>query len=532
MIADMGVDRENFDSSGLSTGFEVNELLSDASFAVLEFSRDLFAQYGDMPYSQLDKQMFANSMVERAGKLQSYALGVFGTIQERALTNVAKSISNGFDTGVQSSLSDIQRQGGRIVERKYDLTQTTQGRAISGVAIDKLRKAQATSIDSAVRAFLTASIAVASGSIYNRYGTLFQSIDEAFTPLIRKGYVGVHTTDGRALEVANYGEMLVRESSQQALLQGESAVARESGYSLVHISAHASSCPLCTPYQDTILVDDYFADGKPDGLHELLSVAIENGLFHWNCRHKKQVVTGSGYIPRTPNYDPKKVAENYALEQQQRKLEREIREKKRVALATLDTDKQAKAMEQVRDNEAILNQFVIDARADGYEIYRQRNKENAYFTTRLRNPYGVNTTVRMPPRTEKPSFVTDYKSVVQNTKEVQNKTKNAFNERVENGLISLKINDGAMDKHFEGTNNYIAGKSYFTLEKKEVVKMIQSQLTKGDIRKGGGEQEYFEIIKFDRPIGKLIQLNGKEIEAYAVKVHYSKRGWHAVPRKN
>ena len=54
---------------------------------------------------------------------------------------------------------------------------------------------------------------------------------------------------------------------------------------LVKVSAHPSSCPLCSPWQGRVLVDDVYQGGIADGKHELLSTAIGAGLGHYNCRH-------------------------------------------------------------------------------------------------------------------------------------------------------------------------------------------------------------------------------------------------------
>ena len=144
------------------------------------------------------------------------------------------------------------------------------------------------------------------------------------------------------------------------------------------------------------MVDDYFADGKRDGVHELLSIAIAGGLFHWNCRHKKRAVT-DGYVPsNSSNYDRDKVAQNYAIEQEQPRLERRVRETKNRALGSLDVGKRTIAQEQAREYQAALNQLVREARNNGYQIYRQNWKEQADYETELTDPYNVNTSPQEP----------------------------------------------------------------------------------------------------------------------------------------
>lgn len=397
MIADVGVDRFEFDSDGLVSGYMAGTALERVSSSILAFTRELFASYGsNRLYRDLDKQDFARSMYERAARLQTFAIDRQKSARDDLLTQLSESIRHGFSVGVESTERDLRNQRRQPPRATYALEDSNQGKTILSTAADKLVRAQAQTVTSAVNAFLSAAIAVSTGRVANPSATLYQAIDDAFVPQIAKGYVGKVASDGRGLEISNYGEMLVRESSHQALLQGESAVAARNECYLVHISAHASCCPLCQPYQDTVLVDDYFADGKKDGLHELLSVAIANGLFHWNCRHKKRVVT-DGYIPsNSPDYDRDKVAQNYAIEQEQRRLERRVRECKNRALGSLDVGKRAIAQEQAREYQTALNQLVREARNNGYQIYRQNWKEQADYETELTDPYNVNTSPQEP----------------------------------------------------------------------------------------------------------------------------------------
>jgi len=70
----------------------------------------------------------------------------------------------------------------------------------------------------------------------------------------------------------------------------------------------------------------------------LLSQAMKNGLFHPNCRHNARIyIEGVTRIPAPLDKDT--VNKNYALEQQQRKLERQVRQAKRLEAGTLDPEK-------------------------------------------------------------------------------------------------------------------------------------------------------------------------------------------------
>ena len=111
-------------------------------------------------------------------------------------------------------------------------------------------------------------------------------------------------------------------------------------------------------------------------------------MFHPNCRHLKRIYIPDKTVPNNPpNYDPKKVAVNYELEQIQRRLEREIRNKKRVLEMSLTDEKRAKAQASIRDKQAQLRGLVKFADKNGYKVYRQNWKEQIDFEKQPTVPY-------------------------------------------------------------------------------------------------------------------------------------------------
>ena len=69
-------------------------------------------------------------------------------------------------------------------------------------------------------------------------------------------------------------------------MAGEGEVRKQLGETLVIISHHATSCPLCQPFENKVLIDDVYSGGKADdGDYMLLSQAMAEGLFHPRCRH-------------------------------------------------------------------------------------------------------------------------------------------------------------------------------------------------------------------------------------------------------
>lgn len=175
-----------------------------------------------------------------------------------------------------------------------------------------------------------------------------QAIDVATRDFLEKGINCIKYANGALVNIAAYAEMVIRTSGKRAMLTAEGLRNQEWGVTTIKITQHGSTCPLCSPWQGTVLIDDVYSGGKPeDGNYPLLSQAMAEGLFHPNCRH------GSGTyfegISNAPEpYAQADVEAKYEKEQQQRYNERKIREWKRKALGSMDEGNKRKAEEKVK----------------------------------------------------------------------------------------------------------------------------------------------------------------------------------------
>lgn len=179
-----------------------------------------------------------------------------------------------------------------------------------------------------------------------------QSIDVATKDFLEKGINCIKYSNGALVNIAFYAEMVVRTSSKKAMLTAEGLRNQEWGVTTIKITQHGSTCPLCSPWQGRVLIDDVYSGGKAsDGDYPLLSQAMAEGLFHPNCRH------GSGtYFEGISNepepYDRTEVEGKYEKEQQQRYNERKIREWKRKANGSMDEGNRLKAESKVEEWQA------------------------------------------------------------------------------------------------------------------------------------------------------------------------------------
>lgn len=119
--------------------------------------------------------------------------------------------------------------------------------------------------------------------VYYNQGTvsLDKAIDMATEDFLDKGIDAITYKDGKKVNIASYAEMALRTANHRAYLMGEGKKRQEIGIPFVVVSAHATSCELCLPWQGLILIDDVYSGGKKeDGPYPLLSEAMEAGLLH------------------------------------------------------------------------------------------------------------------------------------------------------------------------------------------------------------------------------------------------------------
>lgn len=193
--------------------------------------------------------------------------------------------------------------------------------------------------------------------------SLGKAIDKATEEFLAKGIDCIVYSNGRHVNIADYAEMALRTASHRATLLGEGSKRDELGVHLVFVSAHANACKLCLPWQGQILIDDVFSHPSKEYIarykdkYKLLSNAIKAGLLHPNCRHT--LATYFEGVTRLPKpQDPKIALENYNNEQRQRKLEREIRKRKRILAGIVEEGDRIEARANLRQAQKNLRDFL------------------------------------------------------------------------------------------------------------------------------------------------------------------------------
>lgn len=177
--------------------------------------------------------------------------------------------------------------------------------------------------------------------------TMYQAIDQASKDFLSNGINSIQYSDGKKVNIASYAEMAVRSASKQAYLTGEGSKLDEWGIHTVQVTSYGACSDTCLPWQGRIYIDDVYSSGKPSKEYPLLSSAISDGLYHPNCRHTHgPFFEGISTLPKEQNVE--KIREQAQAESQQRYIERQIRQYKRVEEGSLDDANKQRASIKVR----------------------------------------------------------------------------------------------------------------------------------------------------------------------------------------
>lgn len=176
------------------------------------------------------------------------------------------------------------------------------------------------------------------------------------------GITGFTDMAGRNWSLTSYTEMAARTSIHNAARQGVIDGVRATGRDLVMISGSPACCDLCAPWEGQVVSLDGMTTGYPT-----LSDAEADGVFHPGCRHTvAPYVEGLTRADYYQQGDP----ERYAAEQQQRYLERGLRQWKRREALALDPTQAQLAQNKIGEWRRRLEEHVTK-----HDLPRERERE-------------------------------------------------------------------------------------------------------------------------------------------------------------
>ena len=253
---------------------------------------------------------------------------------------VTETVGQAYSTGALLARVDVATAG-----RPPGLPEATR-RAATRIAAETIGAIAATTTgvlrtlnDAYQRAVADASGAVLLGATDRR-----SAAQSALNRLLGQGIGGFQDTAGRAWRLDSYVEMAVRTATGRAAVQGHVEHLTAAGLDLVYVSNSPRECPKCRPWEGKILS----ISGSAVGTIQVLSVvddtqvrvhiagsldrARADGFQHPNCTHSL-----SAYLPgATPTPPATPNPAGYIAQQQQRAIERNIRNWKRREALALD----------------------------------------------------------------------------------------------------------------------------------------------------------------------------------------------------
>lgn len=275
------------------------------------------------------------------------------------------------------------------------------------------------------------------------------------------------------------------------------------------MSSHPASRPACAPIQGHVVnIVPPESDGFDDRFDSIYNHGYgePSGVQGINCKHLLFPFVPGVSVNHQPQYDPDEAIKNGKIVQQQRARERAIRDAKhRLAVAEVLGDEKmiSQTKTLIRARQAKLREF-IKTTNHGRKVpllHRDYNREKI---TRIEGKPQVKEFIKSQ-LTQRPGKQRQH---IYGTKE--------YNERVQNDWKRYK--QGKVKQFFKP--------SYFTVSEDKIDRIVKDNI---NVKRLGEKQQY---IHAEYPIGFYRTVkNGKlvEYETNRMKVHFSKKGYHAVP---
>ena len=175
-------------------------------------------------------------------------------------------------------------------------------------------------------------------------GSMWQCVDMATKDFLSAGINCVQYKNGARVNIASYSEMALRTGNKRANLMGQANTREKWGIHTVKVNARGIACPMCLQWLDKVYIDNVYGGGTEKESIEtgypLLSVAVEGGLYHPNCKDScSTYYEGINREPREiTDTEKDEILRRYNLEQKQRYFERNYKRNMRMGNGCLDQD--------------------------------------------------------------------------------------------------------------------------------------------------------------------------------------------------
>ncbi len=281
-------------------------------------------------FKKRNKKYFSKDEEKRLyGEIELALKSVYRTACTGQQVKILKAIENGLKPKIEPSENEIEMAFNGVNDRKLEaLVKEVQG-SLYSAETSAVRYAE----DKYKQIIFDAEVYYNTGT-----GNLMNAIDMATKDFLIAGINNVEYKNGRRVNIQSYAEMALRTAEKRAYIQGEARMRDEYGLGLVIVNRRGNACPKCMQFVGKIFNDDVYGNQKIDKKYPLLSTAIANGLYHPNCKDVHTTYF-SGITTVRPSLTKDELLEaekQYALEQEQRLNERQIRKFKRLTEGTIE----------------------------------------------------------------------------------------------------------------------------------------------------------------------------------------------------
>lgn len=328
-----------------------------AETAVLEAIAKRLAAGEGAALEAIERRLLAGGIIPDDYAWQRRKLAEIRTLRRQVESIVAR-LGRETPEQVLSALTEARRLG--LADAKAELAKVGIGAEFE-VAVDRrtvvaLARATTSALEQThLRILRTAddvyrqAVSAATRPLLAGARTRLQAAQRVLDIFADRGVTGFVDRAGRSWNLASYAEMATRSASGQAAVQGSLDGYLAADRDLVIVSDSPEECPLCRPWEGKVLS----ITGKTPG-YPTIAEARNAGLFHPGCTHGT-----TAYIPgltrKKPDTDN---PQGYADRQEQRRLERGVRQWKRREAVALDEQARTATRAKVREWQGKLRQHV------------------------------------------------------------------------------------------------------------------------------------------------------------------------------
>lgn len=337
----------------------VAEFYADAELSIL---RRIAAMLAD----GIDADDWEVLQLARLQQVRGEILALLQRINPQAAEVLRQQIELGYDAGQASALADVGRHVPHAQAQTAERVQAVIALARdTGSAMQSAQGGILRFVDDVYRRTVAdAAARVVVGNI-----TRAEAVTDVLTRLTSEGLRGVETKRG-TMDLETYASMAVRTATARSAVAGHEGAMSAMGLDLVVIHPGPRACKICDRWARMILARRgatgtltvaSLTSGQPVQVEvgATLAAARAGGWGHPNCRCNL-----AAYLPGVTRADeiqrPAWDEDAYVAQQQQRAVERSIRNAKRAQATALTPQAQAEARDRIKGAQATMRGLLAE----------------------------------------------------------------------------------------------------------------------------------------------------------------------------